>query len=316
MVFAGCVAEVVIASPHDADRLRTAIGHALNRWNSASAHRYQTVLMPSDGDVGTADHGEVFIAVFDPMRRDVVGVLGEVERARRAGKLVLAWLIAEAPSAGLSADAQAWLGEVTQRLTKEKVSPRYIGRGDALLENRLQTAITDDLNSTNLSVLTEELESAAAAREVTIYRTPVGLLGPQFWAVTVVNHGSSLTVGLQVSVAAVDSEGNDLPDGARRSTQEITDVFAKLKIGPWPDQQHAVAADRPPFLISRMDIIAAHNAVAFPRWLRPDQRASALYWLEPNASLRVRIQFEDETGAAWSRVDDAEPERVSPISST
>jgi len=334
-VFPAHVAEVAIASPHDTDRFRTAIGHALNWWNSASAQRHQIVLMPSgrrhrsadaerldhsEEPAGIVDRSDVFIAVFDPMRRDVVEVMSDVERAKRAGKLVLAWLIAESPSHGVSSDDQAWLGDVTQRLTNEEVFPRYIGRGDAHFESRLQSAITADLSDTNLSALTEGFESAAPARQVTIYPTPVALLGPRIWAVTVVNHSTSLAVGLQVFVDAVDSEGNDLPNGARRSTQAIADVFAKLRTGRWPDEHHPLSdrggvlpARRRVFLTSPTDILAAHNAMGFPRWLRPNQHASALYSLSSNAYLRVRIQFEDAAGELWSRVNDAEPKRVSSI---
>ncbi|SPM31560.1 hypothetical protein MTAB308_5079, partial [Mycobacterium terramassiliense] len=335
-VFPAHVAEVAIASPDDTDRFRTAIGHAVNRWNSASAQRHQIVLMPSapqhrtvDAErldrsaqpTGIADRYDVFIAIFDPMRSDVAEVMGDVERAKRAGKLVLAWLVAESPSHGLSSDDQAWLDDVTQRLTREGVSPRYIGRGDAHFESRLQSAITADLTDTNLSALTECFERAASARQVAIYRTPVALLGPQTWAVTVVNHGTSLAVDLQVSVKAVDSEGNDLSTGVRRSNQAIADVFAKLRSGRWPDEHHplidpagVLRTRRPAFLISRMDLLAAHSALDFPRWLRPNQHASALYSLEPNASLCVCIQFEDEAGEVWSKTNDAEPERVSPTS--
>jgi hypothetical protein len=335
-VFPAHVAEVAIASPDDTDRFRTAIGHAVNRWNSASAQQHRIVLMPSalqhrtaDAErldrsaepAGIADRYDVFIAIFDPMRSDVGEVMGDVERAKRAGKLVLAWLVAESPSHGLSSDDQAWLDDVTQRLTREGVSPRYIGRGDAHFESRLQSAITADLTDTNLSALTECFERAASARQVAIYRTPVALLGPQTWAVTVVNHGTSLAVDLQVSVKAVDSEGNDLPNGVRRSTQAIADVFAKLRSGPWPDEHHPLIDPagvlrtlRPVFLISRMDLLAAHSALDFPRWLRPNQHASALYSLDPNASLCVCIQFEDEAGQVWSKTNDAEPERVSSTS--
>jgi hypothetical protein len=183
----------------------------------------------------------------------------------------------------------------------------------------VQSAIGADLSGTNLSQLTEGFESAVPpARQLTIYRTPVAVLGPHIWAVTVVNHSTSLAVGLQVSVDAVDSEGNELPDGARRSTQAIADVFAKLRTGPWPVEHHPLTdpggvlpAGRPVFLINRTDIVAAHNALEFPRWLRPNQHASALYSLESNAFPRVRIQFEDEAGKLWSRTNDAEPERVS-----
>ncbi|CQD18119.1 hypothetical protein BN000_04071 [Mycobacterium europaeum] len=167
----------------------------------------------------------------------------------------------------------------------------------------------------------KSLESAAPPRHLTIYRTPVALLGPQIWAVTVVNESASLAVDLQVFVDAVDSEGHDLPGGAARSTQSIADVFARLSTGPWPDEHHpllepggVLPTRQPVLLASRMDLVAAHNAVDFPRWLRPNQHASALYSLEPDASLRVRIQFEDEAGEVWSRTNDADPQRVSPAS--
>ncbi|MCW2661577.1 MAG: hypothetical protein JWP83_2729 [Mycobacterium sp.] len=172
-----------------------------------------------------------------------------------------------------------------------------------------------------VGALAKGLESAAPTRRVTIYRTPVALLGAQIWAVTVLNHSTSLAVDLQVFVDAVDSEGHDLPGGATRSTQAIADVFARLRAGPWPDEHHpllepggVLPTRQPAFLANRMDLVAAHNAVDFPRWLRPNQHASALYSLESNASLKVRIQFEDETATVWSRANDAEPERVSSTS--
>src|SRR3984957_16571933 len=245
MVFAARVAEVVIASPDDTDRFRPAIGQALNWWNAASGQRHEIVLMPSGGQHRTAgaerlnpsaasaqiaDRGDVFIAVFDPARRDV-------DRAQRAGKLVLAWLLAESPSShGVSADDQDWLGDVAHRLSKAGVIPRYLGQGDAHFESRLQTAITADLTYRNLGKLASGFEKASPVRRLRIYRTPVALLGPQIWAVTVVNHSAALVVGFQVSVAAVDSEGRALPSGAKRSRQAIADVIAKLRAGPWPDE--------------------------------------------------------------------------------
>ncbi|HEV7583595.1 MAG TPA: hypothetical protein VGO77_24930 [Mycobacterium sp.] len=333
MVFAARVAEVVIASPDDTDRFRNAVGQALNWWNAARGQRHEIVLMPSDGQHRTAEaqrfnpseesaqiveRGDVFIAVFDPMQRDVAQVMVDVDRAKRAGKLVLAWLLAESPSDGLSADDQAWLGDVTQRLSKAGVIPRYLGRGDAHIEGRLQTAITADLTHRNLGALASEFERASPARRLTIYRTPVALLGPQIWAVTVVNHGDALVVGLQVSVDAVDSEGRVRPDGAKRSRQAIADVIAKVTAGRWPDEHHPLSdppgglpAQQPIFLSSRMDLLAAHNVLDFPRWLRPNQHASALYSLEADTSPNVRIKFEDEAGEMWSGTNDAEPKRVS-----
>jgi hypothetical protein len=331
-VFAAHVAEVVIATPDDSGRFRAAVGHAMNWWNGISAERHQIVLVSSIGQHDTAaedldladkpaeslDHCDVFIAVFDPMRPDAEKVMGEVARAKRAGKLALVWLVAEPPSDGLGADDKAWLSDVTQRLTEEGTVPRFIGDGDSRFERRLQTAITDDLVSTNLSTLTVPLNSTAPNRHVTTYRTPVALLGPQIWAVTVMNHSTSLATDLTVRVDAVDAEGGDLHGGASRSRQPIADVFAKLRAGPWPDEHRplidpdvASPAPGPSLLTNRMDLLAAHTTLGFPRWLRPNQHASALYELEDNAAPLVHIQFEDESGEAWSRTNDAEPERVS-----
>ena len=334
MVFAARVAEVVIASPDDTDRVRPAIGQDLNWWNAGSGQRHETVLVPSgeqhrtDGterldrsaeSAQIVDRGDVFIAVFDPMRRDVVEVMSKVDRAQRAGKLVLAWLLAESPSShGLSADDQAWLGDVIERLSKAAIIPRYLGHGDAHFQSRLQTAIAADLTHRNLGKLASDFEKASPARQVRIYRTPVAVLGPQIWAVTVVNHGVSLVVGLQVSVGAADSDGHVQPRGAERAKQPIADIAAKLRAGRWPDEHHPLIdshgelpARQPIFLSTGMDLLAANNVVDFPRWLRPNQHASALYSLELHASPNVRIKFEDEAGVVWSRTNDAEPEGVS-----
>jgi hypothetical protein len=305
-VFAAHAAEVVIASPDDDGRFRTAIGHALNWWNSVSAERHQIVLVPSIGQQST-DHCDVFIAVFDPMRPDAAKAIGDVARVKRAGKLALAWLTAEPPSDGPGADDEAWLSDVTQRVTTAGTVPRFIGHGGSRFESRLQGAITADLTNTNLSTLTERLGSAIPTRTVTTYRTPVALLGPQIWAVTVVNHSTSLATDLTVRVDAIDAEGEHLPDGASRSRQPIADVFAKLRTGPWPDE-HSARTDSgaasptpgPSLLTNRMDLLGAHTTLDFPRWLRPNQHASALYELELNASLRVHIEFEDESGEVWS----------------
>jgi hypothetical protein len=144
-VFIAQVVEVVIAAPDDTGRFRTAVDHALNWWNSASAERHQIVLVPVRGQHRTAaedfDHAgkpagildryDVLIAVIDPMQRNAVEAIDDLVRAKRAGKLALAWVIAESPSDGLSADDQAWLSSVAQRLAKEGTVARYIGRGAA-----------------------------------------------------------------------------------------------------------------------------------------------------------------------------------------
>jgi hypothetical protein len=62
--------------------------------------------------------------------------------------------------------------------------------------------------------------------------------------------------------------------------------------------------------MTRTDLLAAHTALDFQRWLRPNQHASALYTADPNPCRDVYVQFEDEAGDVWSKTNDAEPERV------
>jgi len=273
-MFPARVVEVAIASP---GQFRTAIGHALNWWNSTSAARRQLILMPS----GEHNRCDVVISVFDPLRSTADEVMRGIVRAKAAGKLALAWLIAESPSHALGSDDQARLDV------------------DAHFESRLHDAITADLTA-NLGPLLARFESSASVGQVTIHRMPVSLLGPHIFAVTVTNHSTSLVIDLKVRVDAVDPEGNPLPDGATRSRQLLADVFAKLRAGPSTEQQ-----------LSRMDLLAAHTTLDFPRWLRPGHRASALYEVDVSASPRVRIEFEDQAGEVWSRTNDNEPQHIS-----
>ena len=302
-MFPAQVVEVAISSPDD-DRFRTAIRDGLHRWNGASAERRQIILMPATAH----DQCDVVIAVFAPGRRTAEHVLRDFVRAKTSGKAVHAWVVTESPSQDLTASDQAWLSDVTKRLAKEGIAPRYIGATDANLGNRVHDAITEDLS---------DLDLRSPTPQVTTYRSPVPLLGPEICAVTVVNHGASLITDVAVRIDAVDSKGSPLPDGARRSTQQLTDVFGKLRTGPWPqmhDPGSAFPNERPAFPSTRMDVLAAHTTLRFPRWLRPEQHASALYQVEVGASLQVHVQFEDQAGQAWSITNDEEPECISSAS--
>jgi hypothetical protein len=101
-----------------------------------------------------------------------------------------------------------------------------------------------------------------------------------------------------------------------RETIADEDFFAQLTGRAWsqklrgpalPSQgEHALPAGR----YERRDLLAAHMASEFPRWLRPNQLASALYSLDPPTSPQARIEFEDEAGIGWSRTNVHEPDRL------
>jgi hypothetical protein len=332
-MFPAHVAEVVITAPDDTSRYRTAISQALNWWNSASARPHQLVLLPVreqhdtshegldhvDEPTTLLDRGDVFIAIVDPSRRRVDEAIGNVLSAKRAGKLAAAWFIAEAPSDGPTSEDQGSLSDVTRRLTEAGIVPRYVGRGDFLFDGRLQSAMAADLTDDSLRALKDRVDGASPAPRVAIHRTPVTLLGPQVWAVTVINDGHSLVTGLTVSVDAIDSEANDVPGGVHRSKQPLAEVFAKLRTGRRSDEgsrpvngpDGASPARKPGFLTERMDILAAHTTLNFPRWLRPTQHASALYDVESGARLRVRIRCADSAGTMWGKTNDEEPQVIS-----
>jgi hypothetical protein len=311
-VFLAHVAKVgVCASPDDTGRFHTAIGRALTGWNSTVAERHNVMLVPCLGHRSAADRFDecdVLIGIFDPVQRNAVDVLGDLVRAKHAGKLALAWLVAESPPDRSSKVDDVGLRVLAERLMVAGIRPQYIGHRDLHVESLIRGALADDLNSSRISTLAAGFDSLAAARQIIAYRTPVPLLGPEIWAVTVVNHGSALAIELTVGVNAVDGEGNEVPGGASRSTQELADVFARLRSSTRPD----AASSDPAFAFpaTRMELLAAHTALDFPRWLRPNQRASALFELQPDASLRVHIEFEDYAGDVWSRTNDAAPERV------
>jgi hypothetical protein len=322
-VFLAHIVEVAVCtSPDDTGRFRTAVGRALTGWNSAGRDRHNILLMPCRGERGVVDQHrgcDVLIGVFDPIQQNTDDVLGGLVRARHARKVALAWVIAESPHDRSNAVDDVELRVLSERLMTEGIRPQYVGHQDLHLESRMQGALTDGLSISSIDTLMGGFDRTEAARQVTTYRTPVPLLGPEIWAVTVVNHGSGLAIDLRVLVDAVDPDGNHLPDGARRSQQKIAEVFANLRTGTWPEQHREGTEPGAPSLAqrsvlpsSRMDLLAAHTALDFPRWLRPEQHASALYELPVGASPDVHIKFENEAGEMWCRSNDAEPELVSP----
>jgi hypothetical protein len=319
-MFPAKVAEVVVIGPTaDAGPLGAAIRDAVNAWNLASAQRHRMVLLRGAAQrAEDLDPCDVVVGVFDP-KQTGVDILGEVLRARRAGKVVLVWLIAKSPPGGACSGEDGALVNLAHQLRALGVSPRYLGEGDRDVESRMRSALNDDLSSSILRALTAGADWTMPERQVTTCRTPVPQLGPYIWGVTVVNDGTSLAVGLTVSVQAVDAEGDLVTGGAVRSRQSTVDVFSKLRVARWP-QEHgpmldvdpAALARRRSFLTTPMNVLAAHTALDFPSWLRPRQHASALYELRPDASPRVHIQFEDEAGCMWSRTNDDEPQQLSP----
>jgi hypothetical protein len=70
---------------------------------------------------------------------------------------------------------------------------------------------------------------------------------------------------------------------------------------------NAVAAQaRPAF----NDALVGHVADGFPSGLAPNQSAVVLYVLPPATTPVVVMEFNDETGARWTRTNDDEPQRL------
>jgi hypothetical protein len=316
-VFTAHVVEVAITSPVDSARLRAVIEHALDAWNSQHGRRRHILLVSSGRAVERCD---VFIAIVDPTLPNSTAAISNVLHIKRSGKFILACLLAEPPAPDVGSDGSYQTSDAAQQLSRAGIVPRFVGAGDFLVESRLRAAVDADLTTIALAELTAKFDRVEQAPEVLASEVPAELLGPGIWAVTVHNRGASLVTGLTVSVEAVDAHGKVVPDGVTRSRQTIaaSEFFAALRTNPWPvspatPSAPGIVADNRErtFLAERVDVLAAHTALTFPQWLRSGQHTSALYSVVAHTHPRVRIEYHDDAGIRWSRIDSAEPQRVS-----
>ena len=191
------------------------------------------------------------------------------------------------------------------------------------LQAKVRNALEHDLNKLDLGKVVLRSRNAEQARKVMSYRMSVSILGSGTWKITAHNHSSGPIMALDVDVAAVDAEGNEIRQGVKRSKEIFSNeaVFSSVigdamsgGLGPLIGQANARMAGSamtPRIREGFRDVGAAHMTDGFPTGLPPDERAVALYVLPPNTSPVVRLTFADEAGSRWIRTNDEEPQRLS-----
>lgn len=337
MGFDAHVLKVLIASPNDTSRERDAIEKALHGWNSSRAEREQIQLAPWRWEThaipelgGTAqdiidrqavETCDVVIAVFNARlgtaTADAVsGTAHEIIHAHRAGKPVHVYFSTEPFPRDTKPEDIQRLNNFKDQIREEGLLGEYASVED--LQFKVRDAIERDLANMDLGKVVIRSNKADQARKIMNYRTSVSILGQGVWRVQVFNHSTGPITQLDVDVSAVDADGSPV-DGVRRSKDVISmdEVFSRIIgdglaggfsriIGQGPARMlgNTVASQAKPAF---NDALVGHVADEFPSGLAPNQSAVVLYVLPSGATPMVVTEFNDETGAPWSRTNDEDP---------
>ena len=340
-MFDAHVLKALIASPGDTHQERDAIERAIHGWNNARAEREQIMLapwrwethaVPEMGGVAqtiidrqAVDECDLVLAVFNARLGTatldaVSGTAHEILRAHHAGKPVHVWFSAAPIPRETRPEELKRLNDFQDQLRGQSLLGDYSGVED--LQFKVRDAIEHDLKGLDLGRVVIRSGKADQARKVLSYTMSVSILGDGAWRVTVHNHSNGPITGLRVHVDAVDDTGHVIPDAVRRSKDVFSnqDAFARvigdafaggltpvLGAGTAGFASRAMGPAAQPHLKAAL---VAHMADGYPSGLAPDQQAMVIFVLPAGSTPQVSIEFKDETGLRWSRLNDNEPQRV------
>jgi hypothetical protein len=181
-----------------------------------------------------------------------------------------------------------------------------------------------------------EMERVAAqARKVvpSCVRTP--MFGDSWWTVKVENASNAVTTILAVDVTALDANGSEVLGGCQQAnnTMPIDQAFERsiqaalsgsLQGGfqrsgygsmiPQGAAQQLSSQLAPRVKQVMQEAMVGHFAKEWQSVLGPNQHALMGYTTaNPDYKLRITIDFEDEAGYQWRRIDSSQPEPIDPI---
>ena len=161
----------------------------------------------------------------------------------------------------------------------------------------------------------EQARIAAQARKVlpSCIRTP--MFGETSWIVKIDNAIDAVTTILGVDVAALDTNGFEVPDGCSRAAGIVpADRVFNLSIrAALDDMSRGRFEDElvPAFKHAVRDAMVGHFVNEWPRTVPPNEHAVMAYTTtDPNYKLRITIDYEDEAGYQWRRTDTSQPRRT------
>jgi hypothetical protein len=149
---------------------------------------------------------------------------------------------------------------------------------------------------------------AAQARKVvpSCVRTP--MFGDSWWTVRIDNTSSAVTTLLAVDVAAVDANGIEVPGGCMQAnnTMPVDQAFDRSILAAMSGFRRSPLSKQ-----AMRDALFGHFATEWQRTLPPYQHTVMAYTTtDPDYTLRVTIDYEDEAGYRWRRTDTGHPIRM------
>jgi hypothetical protein len=146
---------------------------------------------------------------------------------------------------------------------------------------------------------------AAQARKVVPYCVRTPMFGDSWWAVRIDNASNALTRLLSVDVKAVDGNGREVPCGCQRANDNSpVDRYVHTALS---ESSTRLA---PSFKQAIRDAMTGHFVKQWPGTLPPNQHAVMAYTTrDPDYTLRISIDYEDEAGYQWRRTDASQPRR-------
>lgn len=160
--------------------------------------------------------------------------------------------------------------------------------------------------------------AAAQARKVvpSCARTPT--FGDSSWTVRIDNASNALTTLLAVEVIALDANGVEIPHGCKPANgtmavdqaldRSIQAVFSgPLRVGR--ERPLTGAAKQ-----SIRDALVGHIVDGWPRSIPPNGHAVLAHRTsDSNYRLSITIDYEDEAGYQWRRIDSGQPTRLDEV---
>jgi hypothetical protein len=158
---------------------------------------------------------------------------------------------------------------------------------------------------------------AAQARKVVPSCIRAPMFGDSWWTVRIDNTSNAVATILAVDVAAIDTNGIQVPDGCKQAnnTEPVDEAFdrsVRSALAAGGAQGSQLGTRLPPALKQALrNALVGHLATEWQRILPPNHHTVMAYTTtKPDYTLRVTIEYEDEAGYQWRRTDIGPPKRM------
>ena len=141
------------------------------------------------------------------------------------------------------------------------------------------------------------------------------MFGETSWTVRIDNASEAVITILGVDVAALDTNGFEVPHGCSRAAgmAPVDQVFDQsIRAALYDVARGKFELELvPAFKQAVRDAMVGHFVDEWPRTVPPNEHAVMAYTTtDPNYKLRITIDYEDEAGYQWRRTDTSQPRRT------